>query len=115
MDKKKEFKGTKGEWWACCTEEGSKSHYVFSKNSESTICAMRSNDPDDKSDKFEPMEEIVTVSERQANAKLIAASPDLLKACIHALEMCQDKVMPTENDLNIMAGRLKSVIEKSIN
>jgi hypothetical protein len=47
------------------------------------------------------------------NAKLIASAPDLLEACIDALKMCQDKVMPTENDLNIMVARLKVVIGKA--
>lgn len=51
--------------------------------------------------------------ETLANAKLIAAAPDLLEACVHALEMCQDKVIPTENDLTIMAGRLKQAILKA--
>ena len=53
--------------------------------------------------------------EGKANAKLIAAAPDLLKACIHALEMCEDRVTPTENDLTIMAGRLKAPINKALN
>ena len=72
----REFKGTTGNWFACCTEEGGKSHYVFSD--ERTICAMRSNDPSESD--FEIMEGVVTMSERQANAKLIAAAPDLLEA-----------------------------------
>lgn len=38
---------------------------------------------------------------------------ELLNACIHALEMCNETVMPTENDLTIMAGRLKAVIKKA--
>jgi hypothetical protein len=57
----------------------------------------------------------VSEDEAKANAKLIAAAPDLLKACIHALEMCEDRVTPTENDLTIMAGRLKAPINKALN
>ena len=54
----KEFEGTKGEWNACCTEEGKKSHFVFA--GEGTICSMNSNDPDDKENSYESMEGIVT-------------------------------------------------------
>ena len=50
----------------------------------------------------------------EANAQLIAAAPDLLAVCIHAREMCQDRVIPTENDLTIMAGRLKAAIQKAL-
>ena len=48
------------------------------------------------------------------DAKLIANAPELLNGLIHALEMCEDRVMPTENDLTIMAGRLKSIINKAL-
>lgn len=54
------------------------------------------------------------LEEARCNQRLIAEAPELLNACIHALEMCEDRVMPTENDLTIMAGRLKAVIEKAI-
>ena len=75
----KEFKGTNGEWNACCTGEGEKSHYVFDAV-EGVICGMHSNDPNDEKGNFESMEPVITIEERQANAKLIAAAPELLEA-----------------------------------
>tara|TARA_R110000772_G_scaffold257526_1_gene374426 strand:+ start:391 stop:702 length:312 start_codon:yes stop_codon:yes gene_type:complete len=77
-----EFKGTKGKWWACCTGEGKKSHFVFAVNSEQVICAMSSNDPNDEYGNYTNLEEITTLSQRQANAKLIAAAPELLEFAI---------------------------------
>lgn len=110
---KREFKGTKGSWNACCLKEGSKSHYVFDLG-EKVICSMESNDPDDLEGRFCEDGDILTLQERQANARLIQSAPDMLKGLIHALEMCEDMVMPTENDLTIMAGRLKSIINKAL-
>lgn len=51
--------------------------------------------------------------ETRATAKLIESTPKLLEVCIHALEMCNDKVMPTENDLTIMSGRLNQAIKQA--
>lgn len=69
-------KHTPGPWFACCNEDEGYSHYVFDQG-ERAICAMCSNDPNDKRDQYEPIDEVLTVRERQANARLIAAAPDL--------------------------------------
>jgi hypothetical protein len=93
-----EFKGTKGEWKITGTSE------QRTMINGSTIDVWWNLSLSD-----------VSEDEGKANAKLIAAAPDLLKACIHALEMCEDRVTPTENDLTIMAGRLKAPINKALN
>ena len=91
-----EFKGTKGEWKITGTEE---QRTMINGSSIDVWWNLTSSD--------------VLEDEGKANAKLIAAAPDLLEACIHALEMCEDS--PTENDLTIMAGRLKAPINKALN
>jgi hypothetical protein len=91
-----EFKGTKGEWKITGTRE----QRTMINGSGIDVWWNLSD---------------VSEDEGKANAKLIAAAPDLLKACIHALEMCEDRVTPTENDLTIMAGRLKAPINKALN
>lgn len=63
---------TQEPWWACCTGEGSYSHFIFDRN-ERAICSLCSNDPDDKRDKYSSLEEILIVPERQANAERIVA------------------------------------------
>ena len=93
-----EFKGTKGEWKITGTEE---QRTMINGSSIDVWWNLTSSD--------------VLEDEGKANAKLIAAAPDLLKACIHALEMCEDRVTPTKNDLTIMAGRLKAPINKALN
>ena len=93
-----EFKGTKGEWKITGTSE---QRTMINGSSIDVWWNLSSSN--------------VSEDEGKANAKLIAAAPDLLKACIHALEMCEDRVTPTENDLTIMAGRLKAPINKALN
>ena len=93
-----EFKGTKGKWSITGTGE---QRTMINGSSIDVWWNLTSSD--------------VLEDEGKANAKLIAAAPDLLKACIHALEMCEDRVTPTKNDLTIMAGRLKAPINKALN
>ena len=70
-----ETRFTKGEWSACCLD--AKPHFVFA--GEKTVCTMLCNDKTMPA--YEPMEAEVTIDECVANAKLIAAAPDLLAAC----------------------------------
>lgn len=54
-----------------------------------------------------------SLEESQANAKLIAAAPDLLEACINTKNLCDKLQMPTEYDLIELSILLKKVIEKA--
>jgi hypothetical protein len=69
---------TQGEWRACCLE--GYPHFVFAGEGAKCVCALMSNDPDDKDNEYEHLEEIVTLEERQGNAALIQASPDMYEA-----------------------------------
>ncbi len=107
-----DFKGSKGDWYACCSGDGSKSHFVFA-NEEATVCAMMSNDPDDKESEFGSMEGVVTVNERQANARLIAAAPTMLKA----LQMV-DKALEAKNingQNSLFHRQVRNAIKKALN
>ena len=104
-----EFKGTKGEWHACCTDKGLKSHFVFD-DGEGTICAMRSNDPNDKQSDFESMEGIITIEQRQANACLIAAAPELLEA----LQTCLRRIKNESHEPFAIPEAVKA-INKALN
>ena len=97
-----EFKGTKGEWkiTRSSTFETDISCGDVRITEVKHYNGSMFNDPS----KEEGLE----------NAKLIAAAPNLLGVCIHALEMCNDIAMPNENDLTIMAGRLKQAINKAL-
>lgn len=64
---------TKEPWHACCSDEGAYSHFIFAREGEAAICAMCSNDPNDPRDEYEHLEGILTVPERQANARRIVA------------------------------------------
>ncbi len=73
------MKHTKGEWNACCLGEGKTSHYIFSdEHCEGTICGMHSNDPRDKH--YTEGERVITREERQGNAALIQAAPNMYEA-----------------------------------
>lgn len=90
------FKGTKGNWLDTTGTFETDLHMVVGNG---VICDIRKSLP---------------LNEQVANAKLIANAPELLNGLIHALEMCEDRFMPTENDLTIMAGRIKSIINKAL-
>lgn len=73
------MKHTKGEWLACCLHD--KPHFVFANDSEITICSIFQ-----KQDfGFNlPIEEV------QANAKLIAAAPELLDAIKYYFDVLEE-------------------------
>jgi hypothetical protein len=65
---------SQGPWHACCLDGSA--HYVFGDNPDVVICTPHHNDP--KLPDYEPLEAVVTIEERRANARLIASSPTLL-------------------------------------
>lgn len=64
-----EFKGTKGNWFACCENETP--HFIFSENGYITIC---------KPYQEQQMSDDLTDEEFRANAKLIASAPKMFNA-----------------------------------
>ena len=75
----KELGITKGEWWACCKD--TRPHFIFVGEGELAICGIRSNDPAEGEDLYEPLEGIVTMAERIANAALIADAGNTAQKC----------------------------------
>lgn len=68
---------TPGPWWACCTDPGGGAHFVFAgEDGGPAVAKPLSNDPNHG--EYERFEETLTMDERRANAKLIAAAPSLL-------------------------------------
>jgi len=76
------MKHTEGKWRACCLDN--KPHFIFAGENK-TICSMFCNDPNELN--YESMEGIVTKEECVANAKLIAAAPEILEALIELLNL----------------------------
>lgn len=74
----KEFKGTKSPW---SIEKGKKNGYKISGKSWGSFCKVH-----ELNQKFSSDLIIESNKESKANAKLIAAAPELLKACVNALE-----------------------------
>jgi hypothetical protein len=73
---------TKGPWHASCLNDGKEGchcGYVFNPGGIA-ICKVYHNDKDADPENFTHNEEIITVAEKNANARLISASPDLLEA-----------------------------------
>ena len=96
-----ETKHTKGEWRQAhriCDEEGNYSTQVFDEDGE-TICTLAWHKV--------PMENGFT-TDREANAKLIAAAPDLLEAAI----LC-NREFDDENDAIEAFKQLDKAIKKA--
>ena len=89
----RKFKGTKGEWFSCCTD--STPHYLFTHEGELTICSFIKNQESGVEYNDEEM---------KANAKLIAAAPDLLEALLNI-----------ENDDNHIPKSIWDLRNKAIN
>lgn len=75
---------TPGEWHACCSADGAYSHYVFAGEGMAAVAKMLSNDPEDKRYSHEPLEENVTLAERQFNARAMGSVPQLLAELIQS-------------------------------
>jgi hypothetical protein len=78
-----ETKFTKGEWGSCCTD--AIPHFVFDEGG-ALICHIAHNDIIADVEFYEPLMETVTIEEARANAKLIAAAPDLFKALVDLMD-----------------------------
>lgn len=84
------FKGTKGEWLYKPFEQSSNGYInVYTKGGSITVYECRCIT--DKTDK----EEVASIiEEAEANAKLIAASKDLLEALVKTQEWLKDTNLP---------------------
>jgi len=89
-----EFKGTKGEWFSCCTN--AKPHFLFADNGETTICSFFQKQDDGT---------ILNIEEVRANAKLISCAPEMLEMLIKLNDFCTMKI----EDRN----KLEELIEKA--
>lgn len=96
-------KASKGPWWACCSDEdGAHSHFVFVEESDGgCVCHMSQNDPNDPGYKYEHLEEIVTHAERQNNARLLQAAPDL-----------RDEVIALRAQVGDMAAIVRKLVHR---
>lgn len=66
---------TPGPWRACCLD--ARPHYVFGEDGLTAVCSISVNDPEYSGDKYEPMNEVLTIVEARANACLMQAAPDM--------------------------------------
>ena len=90
------MKHTKGEWkWINQTTQSGDYYKVTGETV--SVCNITTRDS----------------KQAEANAKLIAAAPELLEACEQAFNMCDMLRMPTESDLKNMANFLKAAINKA--
>lgn len=89
-----EFKGTRGDW---CVVRGTDSVWI-----ESPIWTVADIARKD------------TEQEQIANAKLIAAAPELLDACREAYDLAVKLQMPTERELKELSVTLKKAINKAL-
>tara|TARA_R110002020_G_scaffold408587_1_gene618417 strand:+ start:1007 stop:1306 length:300 start_codon:yes stop_codon:yes gene_type:complete len=97
-----EFKGTKGEWKQAHRPIDEDDNYrteVYSGETE--ICGM-----------YWAGEKVgnTTYSRRRENAKLIAAAPELLQACINFVNKCDNGMARSKNSY----AEMKAAIEKAL-
>ena len=67
---------TKGNWWPCCAD--TTPHFVFA-GEEGAVCSLGHNEKGEVD--YEPMEGIITSTERIANAALIADAGNTAQKC----------------------------------
>lgn len=65
-------------WRACCLGSKRGSHYVFGCG-EDAICDMNHNDKENDPKHYEPLCDDLPIKQKDANARLIAAAPELLE------------------------------------
>jgi len=100
------WKGTKGEW-KCFGIVNHLQHHTYYKVGNSTTEDVRDG---------ESVCNITTrnTERQEANAKLIAAAPELLEACKIAFSICDKLQMPTEFEIEALKVDLKNAIEKAL-
>lgn len=100
-----EFKGTKGEWIA--ENRGNKYMLYIHNENGLRVCEVKSFDTSDVY--TDP-----TTKEADANAKLIAAAPELLKA-LQSMVGLFDRNLPAESMGSIKCLKAREVINKALN
>lgn len=106
----KEFKGTKGDW--SYKYNGAS----FKVGEKSQLNGINGEVCDLKIHNYYNLELTEVAKKRaQANAKLIASAPDLLKALIKYHEMAERHTMPTETELEMLSIESKQAINKALN
>lgn len=93
----KEFKGTKGEWYTV----------------EYAGMMSIQNGPSYEDDNILDID-IVCKEQFYANAKLIAAAPELLQLAIDTLNLCSMLKMPNESQLIELEKKCEAAINKAL-
>lgn len=110
--KASDIRHTKGTWNQCCAD--TTPHFVFA-DEDKAICAIRCNDPANTD--YNNMEGIITNEERIANAKLIAAAPDLLDYLLAAYTFLRDnkKHLPKDRQevVSLFMDGVETVLTKA--
>lgn len=80
-------KHTPGPWTTCCLDRCP--HHVYGLNGDEIICDLLHNEPNCAG--YDKHSGIVTIDQRQANARLMAAAPELLQALENLLCEYEDR------------------------